>query len=74
MKTITWNCRWLGNGPTVRGLLNLQKEDDPDILFLSETKMDIRLIEWAELEVGFGEFGGQRLRREEWWTLNFLEK
>lgn len=45
MMVITWNCRGLGNGPAVCGLLNIQKEEDPDILFLSETKMDLNRIE-----------------------------
>ncbi|CAD6258122.1 unnamed protein product [Miscanthus lutarioriparius] len=39
MKIIVWNCRGLGNGAAVQNLLNLQKEEDPDIMFLSETKM-----------------------------------
>ena len=41
MKLVAWNCPGLGNGPIICGLLNLQKED-PDVLFLSETKMDRR--------------------------------
>jgi exonuclease III len=45
MMVITWNYRGLGNGPAVCGLLNIQKEEDPDILFLSETKMDLNKIE-----------------------------
>jgi exonuclease III len=40
MKIGGYNCRGLGNGPAVRGLLALQKKEDPDILFLSETKLD----------------------------------
>lgn len=40
MKIITWNCRGLGNRPTVHGLLDLQKREVPDILFLSETRLD----------------------------------
>jgi exonuclease III len=35
----------LGNASAVRGLLDLQKRESPDILFLSETKMDWRRIE-----------------------------
>jgi exonuclease III/phage terminase Nu1 subunit (DNA packaging protein) len=35
----------LGNGPAVRGLLALQKKEDPDILFLSETKLKGKKME-----------------------------
>lgn len=45
MRLTVWNCRGLGNGPAVRGLLDLQKQVDPDVLFLSETKMDKRRME-----------------------------
>ena len=52
MKIITWYCRGLGNGPAVRGLLSMQKEEDPNILFLSETKMDKRRIEGLRWHLG----------------------
>jgi hypothetical protein len=42
----------LGNGPTVRSLLNLQKEEDPDILFLSGRKLDQRRIEGLRWKLG----------------------
>jgi hypothetical protein len=29
----------MGNGPAVNGLLDLQKKEDPDVVFVSETKM-----------------------------------
>jgi exonuclease III len=40
-----FNCRGLGNGPAVNGLLDIQKKEDPDILFLSETKLDGKRME-----------------------------
>jgi len=45
MKIVAWNCRGLGNRPTVRGLLDCQKTVGADILFLSETKLDKRRME-----------------------------
>jgi hypothetical protein len=40
-----WNFRGLGNRPTVRGLRELQRREVPDILFLSETKLDEKRME-----------------------------
>ncbi|PNT67191.1 hypothetical protein BRADI_3g22376v3 [Brachypodium distachyon] len=37
MKIVSWNCRGLGNRTAVRGLLELQKSENPDMVFLSET-------------------------------------
>ncbi|KAJ1266324.1 hypothetical protein BS78_08G142100 [Paspalum vaginatum] len=45
MRIIAWNCRGLENASAVRGLLDVQKRESPDILFLSETKMDWKRIE-----------------------------
>lgn len=45
MKICAWNSRGLGNGPAVRGLLDFQKREDPDVLFLLETKLDKRRLE-----------------------------
>jgi exonuclease III len=39
MRLGSWNCRGMGNGSAVRGLLDFQKQEDPDVLFLCETKM-----------------------------------
>lgn len=40
MKIIAWNCRGLGNRPAVRGLVDIQRQEVPGIMFLSETRMD----------------------------------
>ena len=45
MKLIAWNCRGLGNALAICGLLYRQKEEEPNILFLSKTKMDRRRFE-----------------------------
>jgi exonuclease III len=39
MRIIVWNVRGMGNDPAIRGLLDLQKREDPDVIFLSEIKM-----------------------------------
>jgi exonuclease III len=51
MKVIAWNCRGLGNSPTVRCLLDIQKVE-AGILFLSETKMDQCRIEGLRWRLG----------------------
>ena len=45
MKIIGWNCRGLGNGPAVRSLLDLGRMEEPDILFLAETKLTVNELE-----------------------------
>ncbi|XP_057426426.1 uncharacterized protein LOC130719838 [Lotus japonicus] len=39
MKIISWNCRGLGNRPTVRALQGLIHSEAPDVVFVMETKL-----------------------------------
>jgi hypothetical protein len=41
-----------GNHPVVRGLLELQKSEGVDILFLLETKLDERRMQWLQWSLG----------------------
>ncbi|RLN11569.1 hypothetical protein C2845_PM09G23950 [Panicum miliaceum] len=52
MKIIAWNFRGLGNGRAVRSLLKMQKAEEPDILFLSETKLDCNRIKGLRWQLG----------------------
>ena len=77
MKIISWNCRGLGNGPAVQGLLDMGRLEDPDILFLAKTKLTegearedakTRLggvkkwrNVWGHVHVGRGASGGHKL-------------
>jgi len=40
MKILSWNCRGLGNPAAVRALRKILKITCPDVVFLSETKLN----------------------------------
>lgn len=40
MKILSWNCQGLGSDPAVRALLDVQKRHNPEVMFLSETRID----------------------------------
>jgi hypothetical protein len=46
------NYRGLGNSPTVRSLLELKRVEDPDVLFLFETKLDEREMDLFRWKLG----------------------
>ena len=52
MKIVAWNCRGMGNGLAVSGLLDIQKKEVPDILFLSETKLTEKSLGKFRIKLG----------------------
>ena len=53
MNIISWNCRGLGNLRAVLALHNLVKTQGPKILFLMETKLDVRRMELVRITLHF---------------------
>jgi hypothetical protein len=53
MNMISWNCRGLGNLRAVLALHNLVKSQGPKILFLMETKLDVREMEFIRIKLRF---------------------
>jgi exonuclease III len=72
MKIIAWNYRGLGNGAAVRGLLNVQKEEDPDVLFLSKTKMDESRINGLRWKLGLTNTIMKNCSGAQRWSCDFL--
>lgn len=44
-ETSGMELRGLGNGPAIRGLLDVQENEDHDVLFLSETETNKKGLE-----------------------------
>ena len=48
-----WNCRGLGNPRSVGALHNIVRRWDPEVVFLSETKMRIASMKRIKMKLGF---------------------
>ncbi|KAA3456108.1 reverse transcriptase [Gossypium australe] len=53
MKIICWNVRGLGNPRAVKRLRFLLKQNNPDMVFLMETKIDVKRMEGIRRKCGF---------------------
>ena len=53
MKTLSWNCRGIGNDLTVRRLKEMCQKHRPRLLFLSETKNRKLLLQDIQSDLGF---------------------
>jgi exonuclease III len=53
MIALSWNCRGLGNPQTVRDLYRLVKEKRPSLVFLMETKLQAKRLEYIRVRMGF---------------------
>uniref|UniRef100_A0A803PEE7 RNase H type-1 domain-containing protein n=1 Tax=Cannabis sativa TaxID=3483 RepID=A0A803PEE7_CANSA len=54
MKVLSWNCRGLGSPATKKALRALVLREDPDVLFLMETKLNNRRMNPIWRSLGFG--------------------
>jgi exonuclease III len=39
MRILAWNCRGLASARAVRSLLDIQRREKPDVIFLSESHL-----------------------------------
>ncbi|XP_056685630.1 uncharacterized protein [Spinacia oleracea] len=53
MNTLAWNCRGIGNPRAVRALRNWCSSFGPDLLFISETKINKETVEKLKDKFGF---------------------
>lgn len=53
MKIVAWNCQGLGNPHVVQSLKFLKQQQNPDIIFLCETKFDESALNNIKLLLGF---------------------
>lgn len=56
MKILAWNCRGLASTRAVRALLEVQKRERPDVLFLSETHLGMAKAENLRSRLGCDKF------------------
>lgn len=56
MKTLSWNCRWIGNDLTVQRLKKMHPKHGPWILFLSEAKNKKSLLKNLQEYLGYDQF------------------
>jgi hypothetical protein len=52
MKTFSFNCCGLGNPKTVSELHTVVRKEDPSIVFLMETRLELRNLEFFRVRLG----------------------
>lgn len=50
---LSWNCQGVGNLSTVNALKNLIRAEDPNLVFLIDTKMPVSWMENLNWKTGF---------------------
>ena len=53
MRILAWNCCGLASARAVRALLEIQKRENPDVIFLSESHLGKVKAEKLRRRVGF---------------------
>lgn len=53
MNLLCWNCRGLGNAQRVQALQNIMRLEDPNLVFLCETKCSVNSLQVLKVQLGF---------------------